>query len=72
MMIARAKTPCDMRFYGYGEFNGVTFDVEVTPDQKWKVRTAEGYFHLARKGGMKLRLTPAAFHRLFELMEEGE
>lgn len=70
MKIARAKKPCSVRLYAYADFNGVTFDVELTPDQKWKVRTAEGYFWLSRKGGMKLRLTPVAFHRLFDLEEE--
>ena len=68
--IARAKFSYDLRMYAYGEFNGVTVDVEINPDQKWKARYAEGYFHLTRKGGTKLRLTPAAFHRLFELREE--
>lgn len=68
--IARAKYPCDLRLYAYGEFNGVTLDVEIKPDQKWKAKCINGYFHLTRKGGTKLRLTPAAFHRLFELKEE--
>lgn len=68
--IARAKFPYDLRMYAYGEFNGVTVDVEIKPDQKWKVRSANGYIFLTRKGGTTLRLTPAAFNRLFELKEE--
>ena len=69
-MIARAKISCATRLYAYAEFNGMAVDVEITPDQKWKVRTADGYIHLTRKGGMHLRLTPAAFHRLFILESE--
>lgn len=70
MKIARAKFSYDLRMYAYGEFNGVTVDVEIKPDQKWKSRLLNGYVFLTRKGGVTLRLTQAAFHRLFELKEE--
>lgn len=70
MKIARAKYPCDLRLYAYGEFSGVTVDVQIKPDQKWRSRFSGGYVILTRKGGLTLRLTVAAFRRLFELMEE--
>lgn len=70
MRIARAKQPCDVRVYAQGAFSGMTIDLEITPDQKWRPRTVAGYVLLSRKGGVTLRLTPAAFRRLFELREE--
>ena len=70
MVIANAKKPYSMRLYAYGDFNGVLVDVEIIPEQKWKVRTAGGYIYLSRKGGATLRLTPTAFNRLFILSEE--
>ena len=70
MLNARAKVPCDMRIYAYGDFSGVTVDLAITPDQKWKARFDGGYVHLTRKGSVSLRLTPAAFNRLFDLRSE--
>lgn len=70
MKIARAKQPCDVRVYAQGDFSGMTIDLEINTDQKWKVNISGGYVFLSRKGGVTLRLTPAAFRRLFELREE--
>lgn len=70
MKTARAKQPCDVRVYAHGDFSGMTIDLEITPDQKWKAHSVSGYILLSRKGGVTLRLTPAAFRRLFEFREE--
>lgn len=68
-MIARAKQAMCESAQCYGDFFGMSTIVEIFPDQKWKVRKSGGYYWLTRKGGMKLRLTEAAFCRLFELEE---
>ena len=70
MKVAIAKGVVLQKALLYGDMNGVTTYVEITPQQKWKVRTADGYIWLSRKGGMVLRLTPNAFQRLFILRED--
>lgn len=70
MKVAIAKAIVKETAQLYGDMIGVTTYVEITPEQKWKVRTAAGYIWLSRKGGMVLRLTPNAFQRLFILREE--
>lgn len=73
MKIARAKMGCDIWLNAYGpDLNGLQVCMEIMPDQKWKVRTAGGYIFLMRKGAPTLRLTPAAFSRLFILEDEGK
>lgn len=66
-MIARAKRAMCETAQVYGDFRGMRVTVDISPDQKWKVKKSEGYYWLTRKGGMKLRLTETALCRLFEL-----
>lgn len=69
-MIARPKEPFSVLTQCYGELFGMSISVDLSPDQKWKVKKFDGYYWLSRKGVARLRLTAAALNRLFELEEE--
>ena len=67
--IARPKAAYAYNALCYGDGSGMTAIAHIDPRQKWRVRKRDGYFHLSRKGGYMLRLTEAAFCRLFVLEE---
>lgn len=52
----------------YGDYYGVSAIVNLMPDQVWRITKTGGYYY-AKRGTSKLRLTPRAFNKLFEIVE---
>lgn len=53
----------------FGDMYGVSAIVSLVPEQKWYVQKSNGYYYVWRNGGIKLRLTPTAFNKLFKIEE---
>ena len=54
----------------YAGTYGVSMEVRLTPEQRWKATWKGHYWWLTRKGSTtRLRLTDAAFRRLFDVKE---
>ena len=52
----------------YDDLYGVAVVVKLEPEQIWAVTKSHGYYY-AKRGTTKLRLTPTAFNKLFEIKE---
>lgn len=67
-MIANPKLTTKMilpdDLYGAGVY------VELSPGQTWYAKQTTRYFYIHRGWGVKLRLTPKVFYRLFTIVEE--
>lgn len=70
MKKARAKKKITENSQCFGDLFGVTVTIELDPNQTWYVQKRAAYWYAHRKGGVLLRLTDAAFNRLFEIQEE--
>ena len=70
-MIVKAKNSGKIHENCYGDYLGCTVEVKIQTDWHWKARHANGYWWVTRKGGVTLRLTDAAFYRLFEEVKNG-
>lgn len=51
----------------YGELFGVSVEVKLIANQYWTAKKSQGYWRLKCKG-LNLRLTDAAFDRLFTII----
>lgn len=61
------KDMCQM----YGDFFGMSVELNLQDGQKWKAKKSGGYWWLSRKGtGIRLRLTDSAMWRMFEECNE--
>ena len=52
----------------FGNFYGASAIINLSPEQIWRVTKTGGYYY-AKRGTCKLRLTPTAFNKLFEIEE---
>lgn len=67
----RVKAKCEyfIRLHSYGEFEGMTFDIKITKDMRFEAERKNNYYFLTRNKFPTIRLTPAAFRRLFVVTE---
>ena len=67
----RVKAKCEyfIRLHSYGEFESMTFDIKITKDMCFEAEQKNNYYFLTRNKFPTIRLTPAAFRRLFVVTE---
>lgn len=67
----RVKPKCEyfIRHHSFGEFEGMTIDIKITKDMRFEAERKNNYFFLTRNKFPTIRLTAAAFHRLFVIAE---
>ena len=69
-MIAQAKSNFMIDSQCYGDQFGISVKMPVLTEQKWQIEShSNGYYFLSRKGGARIRLTDAAFSRMFNKCE---
>lgn len=68
-MRVKAKFEYFIRLHSYGEFEGMTFDIKITKDMCFEAEQKNNYYFLTRNKFPMIRLTPAAFRRLFVVTE---
>lgn len=72
MIIVQPKQDARETWQMYGDMYGVSAEITLRKNQKWTAychgtNSLKKYWWLTRKGsGIRLRLTDAAFRRLFE------
>lgn len=69
MIIVHPEKESTILCQTYGDSFGMSVELHLQKEQKWKAKKSGGYWWLSRKG-TGLRLTDAAMNRLFEEVEE--
>lgn len=71
-MIAICKRPATECALVFGDLQGVQVAINLMPGQRWHVAKDGKYFFIWQQKNIKLRLTKAAFNRLFEQGETND
>ena len=70
--VAIPKKEINEAGYLYGDCFGVTLYLQINQSQKWTITNQGGGYVFLAKKGQRIRLTYAAFNRLFDEVKERE